>query len=315
MFKVERIVGGTEIQKRQVFETLADRFGSQDHEALAGIVVEKSPEILKAISVADRETSNVLKKYGIEAESVDSSRVHIIRHDAWPSDDGAQFIFNHQCILMPEGENHMKQAYRLAHEFFHFKSYLAGQVLDDERMDYRVGLTVETRDGEQTNLTPLNEAITEILAIEAFESGVFQTEYAEEIQKSKAVMEQNPEMLNEDGGPLFTDQTFFAELGPELPDGSHDIFTSQFTYQSERQGLQLLLEMLFKRNSAEFNTIEDIKKLFVTSAFSGDLLRIGRLTETSFGKGSFRMMAEAQSGEEFLKTIHSFVDKKQQNPK
>ncbi len=307
MFRVERVAGGTERDKKEVLETLAERFESQDHKELEGIAIEKNPEIIKAISVADRATSAVLEKYGIDAGSIDANKVHVIKRDAWPSDDAAQFIFSHQCVLIPESENYMKQAYRLSHELFHFKSYQAGQILPDERMDYRVGLTVKTRDGGQTHLTPLNEAVTETLTIEAFRSDVFQTEYAEEIKKSQAIMQQNPEAQNEDGQPLFTDQTFFAELGPELDDGSHDIFTSQFTYQSEREAYQLLVTALYEKNHEKFESMEEVMRLFVTSTFNGDLIKIGKLIDKSFGKGSFRQLAGIQDGEEFLMTVKKMV--------
>lgn len=308
-FSAERIVGGTGAQKEEAEMYLREVFEHQDRDKLSGIEVEKSQEVLEDISLANEVTSAVLTEYGIQKEDIGADKIHVIRKEEWPerlSRSGAFFSFTKQGIAVRDGEPQVGLVHDLIHEIFHFKSYLAGQVTLHGKLDnYRVGVTVNSRDGEREMFEGLNEAITEELTYQATQNPMFQRVLDAELQRIDRDIKHHSDAIAEDGSPLFTDQTYYVEVGEKNEDGSFPIHTKSFAYPKEREALKLLAKKLYEHNKDSFQDVDAVFGLFVKSAFSGDLLKIGRLIEDSFGVGTLRKIAEHNSENEFLKLISS----------
>ncbi len=304
-FPVEKVVGGSPEQKKDSREILKDVFEKQDLEGLDGIEVEKTSEMLEEIAVANAATAAVLEKYGINAEPIDARNIHVVRAESWPehlSGTGAFFRFSHQCIILPDGSPKLKRFHSFVHEMFHFKSYLSAQVLPDNRMtEYRVGFEVCTRDGEQIQFTPINEAVTENLTYEAMHLQMTYDAFFEEVARVREVMEQHAGTKKDTGEELFSEQTFHAEVGEQQADGTTPIFTSEFTYQVAREGLDKLIHKLYEANKASFKDPEEVGRFFIEGAFTGNILKIGKLIDRTFGTGTFRKLGELQTEESFLR--------------
>ncbi|MDP1689917.1 MAG: hypothetical protein Q8L52_01810 [bacterium] len=116
-------------------------------------------------------------------------------------------------------------------------------------------------------------------------------------------MREHADATTADGEPLFTDQTYYVEVGERRANRSYPIQTKEFTYQKEREALKLLATKLYEHNPSTFHSAEEVFGLFVKSAFSGDLLKIGRLIEDTFGVGTLRLIAEHDSEDDFLKLV------------
>jgi hypothetical protein len=219
---------------------------------------------------------------------------------------GALFNFTHQGIAVRDGEPEIGLVHDLMHEIFHFKSYLAGQITSHEKLDeYRVGIQVTSRDGDRTMLTGINEAITEELVRRATETSLYKEAMGGELERIKKDVEHHADAAKDDGSPLFTDQTYYVEVGKEREDGTSPVHTKVFEYPREREALALLTQKLYERNGASFNGAEEVFGLFVRSAFSGDLLKIGRLIEETFSTGTLRKIAEHNSGEDLLALVQT----------
>jgi len=308
-FSLEKVVGGTIEQKNAAKEILKNAFEMQDFEGLSEVEVQKTPEIFECIDLANKVTSEVLERYGINKEHIGADKIHIIKKDAWPddsSDSGAFFRLSHQCICVEEGQEKIKTAKYIIHEIFHFTSHLVAQILPDNQItDYRTGLTVNTRDGQQLQFNHLNEAVAEELTCEAMRTQLFKETFAEEIKEIENIMTQHSGAEDFEGNPLFTEHTYYAEVGDERQDGTFPIFTSEISYQKERQGLEILIDKLYEVNKDMFENQKEIYEVFVKSSYSGDLFKIGRLIEKTFGKGTFRKLASSKTSEEFLATIEN----------
>jgi hypothetical protein len=310
-FHVERVIGGSPSQKQETLRTLEESFDTQSFAAenLKDIEVVKSPEILKCIETANTAVTAVLRKYSIESESVPADKIHTIQGDVWPtslSNTAAFFSFKDQDIVIPDNVPAVKLAYFLVHEILHFDSYLAAQVLSNGSFDsYRTGFAMTTRDGNIERFTCINEAITEILAIEAFHTEEFQSAFKSDLESIKLFIEHNSDAVQHNGMPLFTDETFYAKEMGITETGSVMITTSEFTYQKEREALQLLIRKLYEKNIPTFSSDEEIKAMFIKSAYTGNFLSIGKLIERSFGLGSFRTIAEQGSGEKLLACVQN----------
>src|SRR3989338_4959424 len=89
----------------------------------------------------------------------------------------------------------------------------------------------------------------------------------------------------------FLDSPTFSVLG-ELLDPQ-----SLYSYTNERAGFASLVELLYEKNKNEFDSYEDVFKLFSQAMFKGHLLPIARLIEKTFGKGSFRTIGQKTKDE------------------
>jgi hypothetical protein len=72
--------------------------------------------------------------------------------------------------------------------------------------------------------------------------------------------------------------------------GDYQLVT--YPYHQERQQLNQLVDELYKKNSDSFASREQVFHVFAEATMRGALLPVARLIEKSFGKGSFRKLAE-----------------------
>ena len=308
---IERIVGGTEVQKKEAKERLQEVFDTQNREAMAELEVEKSQEVLKSIDIANQATSIVLAEYGIQKNDIGADKIHVIKKESWPeklSGSSAFFNLKFQGVAISDGKPQVALLHDLIHEIFHFKSYLAAQItLHDSLDQYRVGFSVTTRDGEKVMFRNIDEAITEELTYQAAQTPVFKEMMSDELKRIKRDVGQHSDSTTEDGRPLFNDQTYYVEVGEEREDGSSPVHAKEFTYQKEREALKLLSEKLYEHNKPSFRSADEVFALFVKSAFTGNLLKIGRLIEDTFGVGTLRKIADHDSEDDFLRLISSLA--------
>lgn len=62
-------------------------------------------------------------------------------------------------------------------------------------------------------------------------------------------------------------------------------------FRRKREFLKLV-DDIYNKNKDKFNSPKDVLLLFVKAAFTGRITEIGKLVESSFGKGSFRELGE-----------------------
>ena len=63
-------------------------------------------------------------------------------------------------------------------------------------------------------------------------------------------------------------------------------------YEIHRKALETYLAKLYGKNREQFASQQEVFKLFVNAAWDGNILPVARLVESTFGKGSFRELAE-----------------------
>jgi hypothetical protein len=65
-----------------------------------------------------------------------------------------------------------------------------------------------------------------------------------------------------------------------------------YPYREQRKKFNDIIDELYQKNHDKFASREDVFKLFVAAAYTGQLLPLSRLVEQTRGKGSFRAMGE-----------------------
>jgi len=69
------------------------------------------------------------------------------------------------------------------------------------------------------------------------------------------------------------------------------------SYPDERQDFNNILRMIAHKNPDRFTSQEEVFDLFARAYFTGHVLEVARLIESTLGKGSFRKIGEETKGE------------------
>lgn len=158
------------------------------------------------------------------------------------------------CII-DRKENNINFSIILFHEMYHIKDFTSIKINDNVEIpeNYRSGFTVYTKDGKE-RFRLINETINDYFCKKFYE---------EEILNSK----------------LFTEE---------------DI--NNYKFESPRKALlekfENICQDLYEKNTDQFKSKEDIRKLFIDADINGHFLPIAKLIEKTYGEGTFRRISD-----------------------
>ena len=135
---------------------------------------------------------------------------------------------------------------------------MPGNESGHEIEQYRSGFAVMSRDGQINYFKGIQEAMT---------SWLERRFYDEYLQKSD-LFKSELERRSKENNPI------------------------TFSRSEELAGMNKLIDAIFEQNSTEFKNREEVESIFIDAHINGRLMRVGRLIERTFGKGSFRRVGE-----------------------
>lgn len=289
---IERVVGKVSAdEKRDILQGIESQFSDQYFEKLEDKEREKTPTEIEIINFANQCTNEIRNKYGLPDFNIPEKNIHVIKKEKWPRENNdALYNSMMQAVALKENSANIVFMKKVVHEMLHFKSYNALQVKDDDSEidEYRSGLTVKTRQGENMYFRNLNEAVTEELTKNIFRKIANNPLFTKEIIKTVEIMRKYPDAKTNKGEYLFDDDTFYAKMDTK----EDEISTESFTKEKERKILDTLIDKLFERNKEVFKKREDIFEMFAKAMMTGNILSIGKLIDRTFGKGVFRKIGE-----------------------
>lgn len=317
----ERVVGNIpETEKEQILRDKGEQFDDQVFKELKEKEREKTPWELRVIDLANSSSNELRRKYEMDDFNIPPTNIHIIKENEWPKDKYDDAVYNSafQAIAVREQPAKIVFARKIFHDMLHFKSYNALQVTIEKNpkiKDYRVGLTVNTRDGKKRYFTNLNEAVTEELTKKFISRVSDDSFFSQEINQTRNIINKYPMAKTDLNEPLFNEDTFYAEaeskkswheaLGRLF--GKQKIFTERFTYQNERNILKILVDKIFERSPEKFQDKEEVFEVFAKGMMTGNILPVGRLIEKTFGNGTLRRIGELdhdmQTQEKFVNSL------------
>lgn len=319
----KRVVGAaSELEKQEILDKHADIYAEQDFPEIERFEREKTPEEQAILELANNATNELLQKYEVEGFSIPDKNIHIIPEKDWHREKGSA-LYNSmaQAIAIREAPAKIVFLKKVFHEMLHFKSYNALQVISDAKAkvdEYRVGLVVVTRDGEKRFFKFLNEAVTEELTkkfiVRLFDDPLF----LRERERTAEIMNRYPNARTSQGSMLFNGEVFYADtldddtwkdaigrvFGRER---NRALISESFTHEAERDFLSSLVDRLYQKNLTEFNSQEEIFDLFAKAALSGNLLRIGKLIDRTFGRGTFCKIGEMGNDQSVQKEMFDLL--------
>jgi len=304
----KRVAGAvSETEKQNILNKQASIFSEQNFPELKQIEREKTPDERDILKLTDSSTNELLEKYGVKGFVIPINNVHIVSEKDWPNDQGSAFYSSMaQAVAVREAPAKIVFLKKVFHEMLHFKSYNALQVTTDQEAktdQYRVGLTVVTRDGKKQYFKYLNEAVTEELTKRHVTKLFNNPLFSEEQKRTTEIMARYPEAKAKSGQKLFDNEVYYADtadfdtwkdavgrlFGNER---NRQLVAESFSYKKERDFLYLLIGRIYQENIEDFKDIEEIFDLFAQAALTGNLLSIGKLIDKTFGAGTFRKIGE-----------------------
>ncbi len=277
---------------------------------------EKKDEEVYLINHANRLTNQLRNNFNKPDLNIPADNIHIIPSDVnWPKELGdnteSYYISLGQLIVLREPEikqlKNSKTIFlkNLIHEMIHFKSYGSIKRLENssEYNVYRSGLKSFKRENEFIgHFGILDEGVVEELTIKAIEDSkdlpLIKNEF-EQTKRYKKVLEAEK---TEDGQELINGDELFINFDQD--EESLQIVCNGKV--RERKILNQLIEKIYEKNQSQYKNKNEIFEVFVTAEMTGKIIKLGRLLDKSFGKKTFRKIADI--GED-IDELESFINK------
>ncbi len=266
------IPSGEENLKPKIVENLEEIFRKFRGGRIEDLEINKSERDIELIDIANKAVSEYLTKYGRGKNLIiPIENIHLLKEGGTEKFTDGIFIGGahstlYGSIVIDRMKSDVDCVLRLFHELFHTKSYQAIQLTTAEKPEkrkldtYRSGFSVTSRDGSITYFKDVEEAVIGYMTKKF---------YHEVLSKEKSFSEEISRLTSE---------------GKE-PDFSRAV--------EQERGMKLVDE-IYKVNRDSFKNKEEIIDLFVEAQVTGKLMKVGRLIEKTFGKGSFRKLGKGE---------------------
>lgn len=282
-------------------------FGSRENipdEFIKTIFFErpKSPEELEIIGLANEETNKLRKKFGLSELNISPKNIYLVPYNApWPKNyekSDSYYVAPGQFSVVREPsveqlrDSRLILAENVLHEMLHFKLYNSLKKLENYPMykPYRVGLEIYERDdSSRSYFGNLDEAITEELTIRLLSKVVKHPLFKKDLEQTKKAKELFVNKKTENGESLVRGSEFYIYFDEE----NSMLQAAHYTKERERKSLNKLIEKIYQKNIDKFKSKDEVFYLFVQAVVTGRIIGLGRVIDNTFGKGTFRKIAEA----------------------
>ena len=291
MSSIEKVIGKglSEEEKAWIMRSYEEKFDNQKFEELRDLEREKTAEELEIISLANEKTNELLEKFGLKKFDIPAKNIHVVSKEKWIGGRvPAFFKYDEQAVVMRAEDWKIIFADNIFHEMLHFKSgttLLAKEGKEGIVFKPRLGFRIYEKNFGREYFANLNEAITEELAkrmtiVSSTENPLFQ----DEINKMKKMYKEHPQLI--------TNDTLTLKVSPPDATGETKLERHSFPYGRHRNILNTLIDKLYEKNKDEFKEREDVFNLFAKAMFEGNIIEVGHLVDTTFGKGTMRTIGE-----------------------
>lgn len=276
---------------------------------------EKSSDDFEIIDYANVLTNKLGEKFNKSNLNIPYDNIYIIPSEAqWPKELGENTESYHvplaQLIVIREPEiKQLKNSKliflkNLIHEMIHFKSYGSIKKLENspEYNIYRSGLKSFKRENENAGyFGALDEGVVEELTIKILGESKDFPLIKNEFEQTERYREALKAEKTEDGQNLIDGDELFINFDQD-EESLQIICNGKIR---ERKILNQLIEKVYEKNKSQYKNKEEIFEVFVEAEMTGNIIKLGRLLDNSFGKKTLRKIADIG---ENIDELNSFVD-------
>jgi hypothetical protein len=255
----DRVVGLPEkdrASREEIEKILSQKLKGVGGERIEEFEIDKTERDIEIINFTkDAISDYTRKKYDIPLQNIHVFNLGGVEEFTQKRLENGATSIERGSIVVDRIKSDAAFAKILFHEIIHLNSYTALQLKTGKEPSiglYRSGIRVQTRNGKKILFKDINEAITELITRRFYQEKIIPSEIFDEEDKKNLLNSRVEEMAK----------------------------------------FEALIDGLWEENKDRFKTREDLEDLFFESQFTGSLLKIGRLIEKTFGKGSFRKLGE-----------------------
>lgn len=283
---IDRIVGA---ESDGISKKALEIFQNREKLSFEREKTEREVEIIEGIL---EKFPEFLKEYSIEALPLTRNNIHVADEASLteeqrskfgiPEKTGGFYMEGKQGIVAFSSEDDLGFAERVAHESIHANSFVSINATREGTSLRRIGFAATNEEGRRY-FNELNEAITEELTKR------FAKKYSQEIPALSEVARKRDNFIDEhpDSG-----DDIMSVVTQRRSDGLWETVIRGYKYPKEREAMSALVEELYEKNKGTFASQEEVFRIFVDAAFSGNLMKCARLIEGTLGKGTFQKLAE-----------------------
>ena len=302
-----RIVGRASAEKkeqvrREVERALFSHFESlspREKEQFKKFEYPKSEKELALINFVNEETSRLMREAGIEPYDIPAENYHIIPPELYKKvagDDGIAAAFSTRQGIIFDAQyfrdNPVNFGAVALHESLHLKAYFSIEVQEESskvsKASYREGVVIQALQSHRyhgkyhQHFAGLDEAIVAETEKRLLAKLLDHPELATEKEwlMSDKAMEMRRKLAKERKIP--EDDIFWV--------GEEDNNCKTVPYFQQRNVLNYVCVEIQKQFPNEYQSADDVYKIFLKAHFTGQLLPLGRLVEKTFGEESFRLL-------------------------
>ena len=276
----DRIFSPTEAEEKKVQEYFKRTLESQEAVSFQ-TERNKSPDELEIIKFLDQETDIIAKEFGGRGMQILDKYIHIIQedefnnirktkqiHEAIPIAD-AFYREDLQTIIIKDSAVN-SFVHNVVHEMLHMKSFQSLRTNlkkePNRAFNRRIGLSIVPRENlNKFVLNDLTEAITEYLVSTLIHR------WAERRNSVPQFLQEKIKNLSK-------------------IDFVHTLYSP--TYVNEQLSLMEIMDKIIEKKPDEFKNREDALRIFGEAYFTGKLLKLRKLIDDVYGRGSFVGFAE-----------------------
>ena len=292
---IRRVVGLPEIEENELLEKARDIFEKQKKLPFERKKTERESQIIGDVL---SKLPEFLDEYGVKAIKLTPDHIHMVDEGSItseqkntygiPDEIGGLYIEELQGVVVFSSEDDLKFAERIIHEAIHANSF--SSFMHDKNGYHlrRIGIAMLNSKKSKRYFHSINEALTEELTKR------FDKEYSDKMDSLSSVAKKRKEFIasmKSKYPETDWDDMRTANAKQEV-DGSYVTTLGAYEYSNERKEFLKLVDDIYNKNRDKFSSPEDIFALFVKAAFTGRVIEISKLVESSFGKGSFRKLGE-----------------------
>ncbi len=275
---------------------------------------EKTSEEERIIDFANKKTNELRKKYGLLELNIPLKNVYVVPKEApWPKNFQTKSYYNPlgQFIVLSEerkkklNNSNLVFAEDVLHEMMHFKSYNSIQKSNsDSYFGYRSGLRISKKNNIRgAYFGNLDEAVVEELTMEVINNSKNDPLFKKEVEQTNGIKQFFTSQKTSEGEPAITGEEYYMNIDQE----NLTLWSAQFGRIRERKILNKLIGKIYHNNSEMFKDEKEVFGLFAEAVMTGRIVRLGRLIDKTFGKGTFRKIAELDDNidlqEEYIENL------------
>jgi hypothetical protein len=303
-----RIVGGASAEKKEqvkkeVEQALFSHFESlspQEREQFEKFEYPKSEKELALIGFANEETSRLMQEAGIEPYDVPVDNFHIIPPELYKKvagDNGTATAFiTKQGIIFDAQhfrDNPVNFGAVALHELLHLKAHFSMEVQEEDdkvkKTPYREGVAVRALQSYgyhgkyHQHFAGLHEGIVAETEKRLLGKLLDRPELAKE--KEWLISDEAKEMRKKLAKEEEIPEDDIVWVGKKEKDDLKTV-----SYLQQRNVLNYICAEISKQFPDEYQSADDVYKVFLNAHFTGRLLPLARIVEKTFGEGSFRLL-------------------------